>query len=47
LPDIDSEFDPENSFTEEDIEHLSKWGINLVRLGVTWESVERERGVYD
>lgn len=47
IPDLDSEFDPENSLTEADIDDMHKWGINLVRLGVTWESVERERGVYD
>ena len=47
IPDIDSGFDPENSLTVEDIEDMHKWGINLLRLGVTWESVERERGVYN
>ena len=26
---------------------MSLWGINLVRLGVIWEAVEREPGVYD
>lgn len=24
-----------------------KWGFNLVRLGVMWEAVERQPGVYD
>lgn len=47
IPDLDSDFDPENSLTVEDIEDLQKWGVNMVRLGVTWESVERQMGVYD
>jgi len=27
--------------------NLNKWGINMVRLGVMWEAVERSPGVYD
>lgn len=33
--------------TDEDIDNLAKWGMNLVRLGVMWEAVEREPGVYN
>jgi endoglycosylceramidase len=32
---------------DKDIEDLVKWGFNLVRLGVMWEAVERQPGVYD
>lgn len=33
--------------TDKDIDDLVKWGMNLVRLGVMWEAVERAPGVYD
>ena len=26
---------------------LEDWGFNIVRLGVIWEAVEKERGVFD
>jgi aryl-phospho-beta-D-glucosidase BglC (GH1 family) len=41
-----SDFDPNNSLIKFDIENLRKWGMNHVRLGVTWESVERSPGIY-
>jgi endoglycosylceramidase len=37
-------FDPQNSLNTEDMENLQKWGVNLVRLGVMWESVESAPG---
>ena len=40
-------FDPYMSFTDEDIAILKKLGINLVRLGVIWESVETAEEVYN
>ena len=40
-------FDPYTSFSNEDIVILKKLGINFVRLGITWESIEREEGHYD
>lgn len=43
----DEGFDGEDSLNDEDIANLKKWGFNLVRLGVMWEAVEREPGVYD
>ena len=43
----DGEFDSQNSLNDEDIANLVKWGMNFVRLGVTWESVERTMGQYD
>lgn len=43
----DGEFDSQNSLNDEDIALLKKWGMNFVRLGVMWEAVEREPGVYD
>ena len=33
--------------TEYDFEVMKKMGFNMVRLGVIWESVEKEPGVYD
>ena len=46
IPITDS-FDPQESLNEKDISDLVKWGQNFVRLGVMWEAVEREPGVYD
>ena len=43
----DGEFDPQNSLNDEDIANLKRWGMNFVRLGVMWEGVERQPGVYD
>ena len=43
----DGAFDPKNSLNDDDIADLKKWGFNFVRLGVMWEGVEREPGVYD
>ena len=41
------EFDPYMSFADDDIQILKKLGINLVRLGIIWESIEKEEGKYD
>ena len=47
LPDLDK-FDPLNSLnTEYDLKIMKKMGFNMVRLGVIWEAVERQPGVYD
>ena len=46
IPKTDS-FDPYYSLSDEDISYMKKMGFNLVRLGVIWESVEREEGKYD
>ena len=46
IPDTQT-FDPQKSLTAEDIANLKKWGFNFVRLGVMWEAVETEPGVYD
>lgn len=40
-------FDSQNSFDDEDIANLKKWGFNFVRLGVMWEAVETAPGVFD
>jgi endoglycosylceramidase len=40
-------FDPFFSLCEEDVKIMKKYGFNLVRLGVIWESIERSPGVYD
>jgi endoglycosylceramidase len=46
IPD-QTKFDPETSLNEQDIDDLKKWGFNLVRLGVMWESVERTPGIFN
>jgi len=46
IPDTDK-FDAQDSLADEDIANLKKWGLNLVRLGVMWEAVERKAGTYD
>lgn len=46
IPDTDK-FDPQLSLNDKDIDDLVKWGFNFVRLGVMWEAVERQPGVYD
>ena len=43
----DGAFDAGDSLNDEDIQNLKKWGFNFVRLGVMWEAVERQPGVYD
>jgi len=47
IPTLEGPFDKDNSLIAEDIQNLQDWGMNFVRLGVMWEGVERERGVYD
>ena len=46
IPDTEN-FDPYFSFTNEDIMILKRLGINLVRLGIIWESIEYEEGEYN
>ena len=46
IPDTDN-FDPYFSFTDEDISILKRLGINLVRLGIIWESIEYAEGQYN
>lgn len=43
----DGNFTIDTSLDDEDIDNLHKWGMNFVRLGVTWEAVERQPGVYN
>ncbi|CAM6081915.1 unnamed protein product [Calypogeia fissa] len=42
-PRVDA-FDPQSSFTDEDIALLKEWGMNVVRLGIMWPGVEPSRG---
>jgi endoglycosylceramidase len=44
---ITEKFDPQTSLVDKDFKDLASWGMNLVRLGVMWEAVERTPGVYD
>jgi endoglycosylceramidase len=41
------QFDPIMSLTRAEMSMMRDWGINLVRLGVIWEAVEKAPGVYD
>lgn len=36
---ITTHFDPQNSISAEDIQNLTEWGFNVVRLGVMWPGV--------
>ena len=47
IPTTNSTFDPQISLNDKDIEDMVKWGFNFVRLGVMWEAVEKQAGVYD
>jgi endoglycosylceramidase len=46
IPDATT-WSPQESITDKDIDDLVGWGINLVRLGVMWEAVERSPGVFN
>ena len=46
IPDTEK-FDPLYSLSKEDIKIMKKLGFNFVRLGIIWESVEKEEGKYD
>ena len=46
IPDTER-FDPYFSFTNDDILILKRLGINLVRLGIIWESIEYSEGQYN
>ena len=46
IPDTEK-FDPYFSFNDEDISILKRLGINLVRLGIIWESIEYAEGQYN
>lgn len=42
-PNLDT-FDPNDSFSFEDLRNLKKWGLNVIRLHVAWEGVEPAKG---
>jgi endoglycosylceramidase len=46
-PPITSHFHPNVSLCEEDARNLQNWGMNIVRLLVSWEGVEPTRGNYN
>lgn len=46
LPILDH-FDPQLSFSTQDMQYLQDWGINVIRLGLMWPGVEPARGVYN
>ncbi len=43
VPNVEG-FDPDNSFSEKDVENLADWGANVVRFGVMWPGVEPSKG---
>lgn len=48
IPDTnDNNWDPFFSLNEKDTQLMKQMGFNIVRLGIVWESVERQQGVYD
>jgi hypothetical protein len=46
LPVFDS-FDPQLSFSEQDMAYFKQWGLNIIRLGVMWPGAEPVQGQYD
>ncbi len=46
IPDTDK-FDTLYSLSKEDIKIMKELYFNFVRLGINWESVEKEEGKYD
>ena len=40
-------FDPQLSFSEQDMQYFHDWGLNIIRLGVMWPGVEPGQGQYD
>ena len=42
-----SEYDPERSVTDQEIQDLKSWGVNFVRLGVLWEAAETAPNEWD
>jgi beta-galactosidase GanA len=45
-PDLNN-FTAETSFCEEDAKNLISWGFNLIRLYISWEGTEPQRGIYN
>lgn len=46
IPRIDA-YDPEWSFSEEDMVNCTKWGFNGIRLGMMWAGVEPQKDQYN
>lgn len=44
---LNNTFDPVFSLTDAEIQGLSEWGFNVVRLGIMWQAVETAPGVYN
>lgn len=40
-------FDSNNSLSEFDMDNLLSWGMNFIRLYVSWEGVEPVKGQYN
>ena len=47
IPNMESDEDLQLGLTQDDMDDLKSWGINMVRLGVMWEAVETAPGVYN
>ena len=46
-PPILDSFDPLNSLSDQDYQNLRQWGINNIRLYISWEGTEQVRGQYN
>jgi len=46
-PPILDNFDAFNSLSDEDFKNLNTWGLNFIRLYLSWEGTERIRGQYN
>ena len=40
-------FDPVNSLCDQDYQNLREWGLNSIRLYISWEGTEQVRGQYN
>ena len=46
-PPVLSGFDPNLSLSETDFQNLNSWGLNFIRLYMSWEGTEQIRGQYN
>jgi len=47
VPPITTHFHVNDSFSAQDASYLQGWGFNVIRLFVSWEAMEPERGKFE